>query len=253
MPAKIILLDIETAPGVGYVWGKYDQNVIAFQRHSYMLSYAWKYFDEPEVFGKSLKDYPSFKKDHAYDGDLISDLWKVFDEADIIIAHNGDAFDVRFSNSRFAVHNLLPPSTYKTVDTLKIARKHFRFESNKLTDLGQHLELGGKIDSGGFNTWLGCMQGDVNAFNRLLDYNIEDVFLLERVYRKIRGWAPNHPNVALYDKTDHLCPTCGSSNVQRRGFQRLVSQVKQRWACQEETCGRWFATKVLKKSELSDD
>lgn len=251
MPAKIVLVDIETAPNLGYVWGKYDQNVIAFQRHSYLLSFAWKVFDEPEIYVRGLDDYSSFKKDHAYDGDLVNDLWKVFDEADILVAHNGDAFDIRFANSRFAIHNLLPPSTYKTVDTLKIARKHFRFESNKLDDLSQHLELGGKLDSGGFGTWLGCMQGDRDAFARLKDYNGQDVNVLERVYRKIRGWAVNHPNVALYDKTAHLCPTCGSSHVQRRGFARLKSQIRQRWACQD--CGHWYQGAIIKKSELADD
>lgn len=253
MPAKIILLDIETAPSLGYVWGKYDQNVIAFERHSFMLAYSWKVFDEPEIFTRRLCDYKEYNKDHAYDGDLVSDLWKVFDEADIIIAHNGDAFDIRVSNSRFAVHNLPPPSTYKTVDTLKIARKYFRFESNKLDDLAQHLELGEKGESGGFATWHGCMSGDINAWDKMGAYNAQDVVVLERVYRKIRGWAPNHPNIALYDKTDHLCPTCGGSNIQRRGFYRAKARVYQRFACQNVECGHWWHGPQIKKSELDNE
>jgi DNA polymerase elongation subunit (family B) len=244
VPAKIILVDIETAPGLGLVWGKYDQNVIAFKRHGYMLSYAWKEYGQPEVYCKSIADYPEFNQDHYDDGPLVHGLWEVFDDADILVGHNGDAFDIKFANARFAVHNLNPPSTYKTVDTLKIARKHFRFESNKLTDLGQHLGLGVKLDSGGIGTWLGCMDGDVDAFQRLCAYNVQDVVLLENIYNKVRRWATNHPNVNLYDKTDGLCPGCGSKNTQRRGFQHAMQYSYQRLHCQD--CGKWFKGKRVK-------
>ena len=30
-PAKILFLDIETAPSLGWVWGKWQQNVIDFK------------------------------------------------------------------------------------------------------------------------------------------------------------------------------------------------------------------------------
>jgi DNA polymerase elongation subunit (family B) len=239
--AKIILVDIETAPGIGLVWGKYDQNVIAFKQHGYMLSFAYKYFGEPEIYTRTIADYPSFRKNHSYDGDLIGDLWKVFDDADILVGHNGDAFDIKFANARFAVHNLPPPSTYKSVDTLKIARKHFRFESNKLNDLGHHLGCGLKLDSGGIGTWLGCMDGDIDAFERLRRYNTQDVVLLEAVYEKVRRWATNHPNVNLYDKAEGLCPTCGSKHTQRRGLQHAKSWSYQRFQCQD--CGTWFKGK----------
>ena len=42
-----------------------------------------------------------------------------------------------------------PPSPYKTIDTLKIARKYFGFNSSKLDDLGRVLGAGEKVRHGG--------------------------------------------------------------------------------------------------------
>jgi hypothetical protein len=43
------------------------------------------------------------------------------DEADIICAHNGDAFDIKKINSRLITNGFKPPSPFKTIDTLKAA------------------------------------------------------------------------------------------------------------------------------------
>ena len=72
----------------------------------------------------------------------------MFDEADVVIAHNGDKFDMRKANARFGHYE--PPMPVQQVDTLKVARKYFKFESNKLGDLGEHLGLGNKEVTGGF-------------------------------------------------------------------------------------------------------
>jgi len=58
---------------------------------------------------------------------IVNSLWKLFDEADIIIAHNGGNFDIPNMNTRFIVNKLPPPSAYQMIDTLKVARKGFGF------------------------------------------------------------------------------------------------------------------------------
>jgi hypothetical protein len=244
LKAKIVLLDIETAPNLSYTWGKWDQNVIAFEREWYMLTYAWKYLDDPHVTVKGLIDYPEYDDDPENDGPLIRDLWHVYDDADIVIAHNGDAFDIKKSNARFVVHNLPPPSGFKTVDTLKAAKKTFKFESNKLDDLGQHLELGQKLQHGGFGTWLGCMRKDPESWALMKEYNVQDVLLLEKVYTKLKPWMPNHPNLNLYTAEKDNCPTCSSSNVEKRGFAYAKTRAYQRWHC--KGCGAWYQGKLIK-------
>lgn len=249
MSAKILLLDIETAPSLGYVWGKWDQNVIAFEQDWYILSFAYKWLDGTSVTVHALPDYKGYSsRKPADDGRLIADLWAVLDAADIVVAHNGDSFDIKKSNARFLTHGLPPPSTYKTVDTLKIARKHFKFDSNKLNDLGGYLGVGNKLPHIGFAIWRGCMSGDLHSWEVMKQYNAQDVVLLENIYLKLRPWA-NHPDVSMYgDPTDKpTCPNCGGHHVQRRGTAVARTRKYQRMNCQ--SCGSWFQGELLKDTK----
>src|SRR6267154_4477293 len=146
----ITLLDIETAPTLGYVWGMWEQNVIAVKEDWCILSFAAKALgsDRPEVF--ALPDYNGYKRDKQNDKKLIADLWRVLDKSDIIISHNGDKFDIKKSNARFIYHGFSPPTPYKNIDTLKIARKHFKFDSNRLDSLAEYLGIGRKLPHEGF-------------------------------------------------------------------------------------------------------
>ncbi len=235
-PAKIVFVDIETAPSLGWVWGKWEQNVIDFKKDWYMLSFAYKWADSGKVVKRGLIDYPDFANDKENDKALVEDLWAVFDQADIIIGHNGDSFDIRKSNSRFLTHGLNPPSPYKTVDTLKIARRAFKFDSNKLDDLGRYLGIGRKMPHTGFNLWKGCMDGDAKSWDVMKKYNGHDVELLEKVYYAVRAWAPVHPNVNKGQL--EACPKCGSNKTQRRGFSYTLLRKKQRFQCLG--CSGWF-------------
>lgn len=234
-PAKILYIDIETAPSLGWVWQKYETNVIDFKKDWYILSFAYKWADERKVQVKCLADYPDYKKDVENDKALVDDLWKVLDRADIVIGHNGDSFDLPKINTRFLTHKLKPPTPYKTVDTLKIARKVFRFDSNKLDDLGRYLGVGRKLPTTGFHLWRGCMTGDLKSWKMMCRYNAHDVELLEKVYLLIRAWHPTHPNV---NQGEFACPKCASFKVQKRGYAYTALRRKQRFQCQN--CAGWF-------------
>jgi hypothetical protein len=231
------LFDIETAPNLGYVWGMWEQNVIDFSKHWYMLSFAYKWLGEKKIHTHALPDYSThYKRDGECDAKLAADLWKVFDEADVVIAHNGDRFDIRKANARFVTHGLAPPSPYKSVDTLKLARKHFKFDSNKLDDLGGYLGVGRKLPHTGKHLWLNCMRGDEKSWRLMRRYNAHDVALLENIYLKLRPWATIHPNLTHYSRRPG-CPTCQSENTQRRG--RVVTRTGYRNRFQCMDCGAW--------------
>lgn len=234
-PAKILFLDIETAPSLGWVWGKWQQNVIDFKTDWYMLSFAYKWAHENQVHVLGLNDFKSYKRDTENDKQLLKALWKLLDEADIVIAHNGDSFDLPKINTRMLTHKMRPPTPYKTVDTLRIAKKAFAFDSNKLDDLGRYLGVGRKLPHTGFHLWRGCMNGDTGSWDLMKQYNAHDVELLEQVYYIMRPWDKNHPNV---NKGQQACPKCGSYNVQRRGFSYTLLRKKQRFQC--SNCAGWF-------------
>lgn len=244
MKPKVLFFDCENAPNLGYVWGKWEQNVIAYEKNWYFLSFAYKWQGSRAIQCVALPDFPAFDKNKENDRYLVERLWAILDEADVVIAHNGDRFDLRKANARFVAHGLRPPSPYKTVDTLKVARRYFQFDSNKLDDLGQYLGVGRKLPHTGKHLWFGCMSGDTKSWATMRRYNSQDVALLERVYLKLRPWASTHPNLNHISRLSG-CPTCQSSNVQFRGFNHTKTGKRQRMQCKD--CGTWSATGDLIK------
>jgi hypothetical protein len=241
---KVLLFDIETAPNLAYVWDKYEQDVIAFKKERYMLSFSYKWLGDAKIHAYSLPMFKGYKKNPEDDKELVRKLHQLFEDADIIVAHNGDNFDIKMANAAFARHGLTPPAPYKTVDTLKVARAKFRFNSNKLDDIGSLLGLGRKHDTGGFKLWLGCLAGLNSAWKKMVDYNKQDVVLLEKVYLKLRPWMTNHPNMNLDDGKAPACPVCKSTEVIRRGFAYTSVSRRQRYCCAD--CGKWSVGKIQK-------
>lgn len=242
---RILLLDIETAPMLGWTWGMYEQNVIDLQTSWYILCFSAKWLDARSVKSYALPDYPAWKKDKEDDSALVKDLHGLLEQADIVIAHNGDRFDIKKINARIIYHKLPPPSQFKTIDTLKVAKRHFAFASNRLNDLGKYLGEGKKLPHTGFHLWKGCMSGDEKSWRLMRRYCDQDIRLLERVYLRLRPWAANHPDLSIYNEGDG-CPKCQADAMQRRGFLAAKGGVKQRFQCQ--SCGGWQSGKLIKRS-----
>lgn len=233
---KILFFDIETSPSLGYVWGKWEQDVIAVKEHWGLLCFSAKWIGQKtKVY--SLRTYKTEEK-------LVKELWKLFDEADIIIAHNGIQFDTKKSNALFLRHGLVPPSPYKQIDTKVVAKKYFRFDSNKLDDLGDFLNIGRKIQTGGFDLWLGCMKNDKKSWLKMEKYNIQDTDLLEKVYIKLLPYIENHPNLGILQGRKDNCPNCGSDHIQSRGYGINLKTKYRRLTCME--CGSWFKGENIK-------
>lgn len=243
---KILFLDIETSPLLGWVWGKWQQDIIQFNKEWFILCFAAKWLDTSNMITRSLPNYLLYKKDTENDKELVKDLWKLLDEADMVIAHNGDKFDLKKINSRFVFHGLLPPSPYKSIDTLKMARRYFGFTSNKLGDLGKTLSIKeGKLDTGGFDLWLKCLAGDLIAWKKMTQYNKRDVELLEQVYLRLKPWDTRHPNLGVNNE-ERICSRCGSSRLQSRGLYISKTLVYNRFWC--ATCGGWMRSYNRAKS-----
>ncbi len=240
---RILFVDIETAPIKGYTWELFDTNVMHVEQPTFMLSYAYKWADKKTVWTAALCDYPGYKKDLSNDAALVTGLHELMASADIIIAHNGDSFDIKKSNARFIVHGLPPLPPFKTVDTLKVARRYFRFDSNKLDNIGRYLQVGRKMPHTGKDLWLGCMAGDPKSWATMRRYNAQDVRLLEAVYLKLKSWHTGHPDLRAYTGRTG-CPTCQSQHVQCRGVNTNKTRQTQRMHCL--SCRRWYQGPVIK-------
>lgn len=228
---KILFFDIETSPNISYSWfGQYEVNIIEHIEEGYIMSFAYKFLGDKGVRSYSLDDFKGNKKK------LVDKLWEVMNDSDIIVAHNGKAFDIKWANRAFIKYGLTPPSPYKVVDTLTEARSRFKFNSNRLNDLGKYLGLGEKFETGGFPLWKKCMAGDKKAYKKMVKYNKQDVVLLEKVYLKLRPFM-NHPKINIgYEE----CEKCGSKNIVKNGYHTLVGGFrKDQYQCKD--CGHWFS------------
>lgn len=235
MKQRILLIDIETFPILGYVWQVFDANVLRVEQPTTICAFSAKWLDGKQVT-KALPDYPNYKAGGRDDSHLMQDLWALLDEADIVVAHNGNRFDIKKINSRFLVHGLTPPSPYRTVDTLLEARRVAAYDSNRLNELGKILELGEKMKTGGADLWFNCLAGDMKSWRHMKRYNAQDVVLLEKLYKRLLPWMRMHPNVAT-GLGPNVCPTCGSYELQARGTARNKTTAYPRFQCQG--CGAW--------------
>lgn len=190
---KTLLLDLETAPTVGYSWGgrKFEVNIIEYIEEGNIISFAWKWLGDKEVQCKTNRLY---SRDYKVNNRLTSELHKLYSKADYVIGHNLFAFDDKVANTDILLNHLAPPPRHRVIDTLKIARANFRFNSNKLDDLARRLGIGRKLPHTGFDMWKGCMANDIDSWKLMEKYNKHDIFLLEEVWKRFEPWH-NRPRL----------------------------------------------------------
>jgi isocitrate dehydrogenase kinase/phosphatase len=235
---KILILDVETAPILAAVWKLWDNSVglNMIQEDWFIMSFAAKWMGSDDVI------YRDCRKSYEDDRQLLVELHMLLSEADFVVAHNGDKFDIKKINARLIMNGFPPPAPYKTIDTLKIAKKHFAFTSNKLEYLTGELCEDKKLSHGkfpGYNLWRECLLGNKEAWEEMKEYNIMDVISLEELYIKLRPWYSVHPLVFTPEEPeDYICPKCGGTHVQKRGSYVSKTGIKyQRFQCQ--SCFGW--------------
>lgn len=239
---KILLWDIETSPIISYTWGLFDQNIGLNQIKDdwSILSFAAKWLDKTKVMYADV----SKQKNKRDDKTVVKKIWKLLDEADIVVTQNGRKFDSKKANARFIKHRLPPPSPYRHIDTLVLAKKSFAFTSNKLEFMTGFLVPTAKKDSHkefpGFELWKECLAGNPKAWKAMKEYNIRDVIALESLYKILAPWGTG-VDFSVHSNEDHPICNCGSDNLQCRGYNHTNSGRFQRFQCQD--CGAWSSSK----------
>jgi len=214
------------------VWGLWENNVSHenILEETNILCACWKELGKAEI--RDLSVDPSKPRD---DKGICRILRNVLAEADVIVAHNGDDFDLRVLNARLIYHGLAPLPQITTIDTKKVAKSKFRFVSNRLDYLGAYLGLGRKKKTE-FKLWLDVLNGSREALNYMVRYCKQDIKLLEKVYLKLRPFMTNHPNQRLYNLKSN-CPICGKGPLISQGYRYTRTTVRQRYQC--KACGGW--------------
>ena len=227
---KILLTDIETSPNQVFVWGLWNQNVSTNQiiDSSKTLCYAAKWLGAKEIYFDSLHQSSNKK--------MLKGIHKLMDEADAIVTYNGIRFDIPTLSKEYLLEGMRPPSPAKQIDLLRVCRSRFRFPSNRLDYVANALGLGKKHKTD-FTLWVDCMNNDPVAWGKMERYNKQDVKLLEKVYNRVLPWIKGHPNASIFE--DYcVCPNCGGSKYQRRGW--AITQTAKYIRLQCKLCGSWF-------------
>ena len=210
---RVLYYDIETTLAKSYHFNYWKTNIGVKQmiEPSHMLSHAWCWGEDGEVFSSILTQKEALDKD---DERIVLEAWTLFDKADIIVAHNGKRFDVGKCNGYFLKYGLPKPSPFKVIDTLEIAKKNFNLPFKSLEYLAKFLNVELKLDAGGLETWIGCERGDQEALDTMAEYNRGDIITLREIHKRLKGWDNNGVNIALYnDEHDSVCTHCGSDDV----------------------------------------
>lgn len=232
---NILLFDIETSPEMAHVWQLWKQNISLNQiiENGKILCFAAKWLGKEH-------DPVFFSSFHHGDEEMLRQMHKLFDEADAIVTYNGKKFDIPICNREFLIHNMLPPNPSHQIDLYESVKGRFRFVSNKLEYIAKRLGVGQKGKHIGHELWVQCMANNKEAWEMMKEYNIQDVVLLEKVYKKMLPWIKSHPNHALYtDFSDGeprpVCPNCGSQHVVKKGIETTLTLSYQRYRC--GSCG----------------
>lgn len=208
---KVLFLDIETAPVLAYVWGVGKQYVShkMILHPTTMLSWAAKWLGDDKIYYEDV----SGQKDLRDDKKIVSNLWKLLDEADVVVGHNVEWFDVKKTNSRIILNDLKPPSSFRTIDTYKIASSKFAFDNNKLVSLAKFLKVPHQkyahAEFAGEELWVECLAGNPKAWKEMQKYNPLDVLVLEDVYHRLIPWDKKINFNVFHDSLEAVC-SCGS-------------------------------------------
>lgn len=209
--SKILIYDIETSYNIVSSWRVgYNVNLphhsVIKERAIICVSYKW--LGEDQVYNLTWDK----NQDDKF---LLEQFIEVLNEADLLVAHNGDRFDLKWIKTRALKHGLSMLIDYKQFDTLKVAKKKFYFNSNKLDYISEFLGFGNKIKTEPELWDRIILEKDPEAMKEMLAYCDEDVNLLEKVYKKLMYWeTPKFHKGVLDGKTKQSSPITGGYNLE---------------------------------------
>ncbi len=234
---KRLFFDIETSYNVvsswrvGYKINIGPENII---KERAIICICWKWQGESKIH--------SLEWNKGCDKDMLTKFIDIMNQADEVVGQNSDRFDIKWIRTRCIYHGIPMLPDYQSLDTLKLAKAGFNFNSNKLDYMGKFLGVGQKVDTGGFKLWQDIIVDNCpKAMKKMVNYCKGDITLLENVYDKLNLYskAKTHVGVVLgEDKCS--CPNCGSDKKHVRGDRTTaLGTVYKRFQCRN--CFKYYS------------
>lgn len=238
---KILSFDLEVSPAVGWFYPPtYETGILKVEERQKLMSFAFQWVGEKRITSVCLQDFSDYADDPRDDRQLVEALHEQMSRADILLGQNSDNFDIKMANYFFIRNDLDPIPPTKSIDTKKIAKRYFRFNNNKLDNLGEELGIGGKTEITHADLWYKCfVEGDEKSWKLLRKYNENDVRITTEIYLKMRGFMRTHPNLARLSGDFDSCPGCGGFNYRIRAYRYTNVSRYHQYSCND--CGIYFS------------
>lgn len=230
-----LYFDIEVSPNIGMFWEAGFKKSIGHEniiKERAIICICYKWEDDKEV--QSLH-WDSKQSDKT----LLEKFIKIANQADELVAHNGDRFDLSWIRTRCLYHRIPMFPNYITIDTLKISRSKFKFNSNKLDYIAKFLGVGAKIKTE-FSLWSNILlHKDKAAMEKMIKYCKMDVLVLEKVHKELNLHIPAKSHYGVIFKQDRgSCPECGADELMISKRIVLASGIKKiQYVC--KICGKY--------------
>lgn len=239
---SVLVFDLETAPGEAYMFSPKMRYIPHYMvKHLpfvTMWSAAWLHG------GKVMSDCATPSEINMRDDSrVVQSMADLMREADIVLAHNGDNFDVPWIRGRCWINDLEPLGPIASIDTKKLSARDFAMPHNNLDALIQ-AKLGTSKIKTDFSWWKDIIElqdeAKEKALRRMLRYCKKDTKELRDLFKTMIPHVHRLPR--LVDSTDaYICPTCGSDKIQKRGKKRTKAYTYQQFYCNH--CRRYSSEK----------
>ena len=211
-PPNVLVFDIEQSKALMrlYDTGKQYVSWKSIEKGKYVTGWAAKWLFDNKMMSMFVTPKEAKKRDERR---VVKGIHSLLNKADVVIAHNGDGFDLKELAPRFVKYGLQPCNRYTTVDTLKKSRQIFRIPSHSLAYLLKYFGLENqKMKRGDTDA---AEDGDAKALKEDEKYCRQDVAGLEELYLLMRPHMKTHPSLSYYldmfqplSKGDKRCPRC---------------------------------------------
>ncbi len=246
---KVLIFDIETLPGEVYAFSPKIRFAAysTWKRYPFMAQWSAAWLGGGPVMSDSVTPQEVVDRDDSRVVQSAADLLR---EADIVLAHNGDSFDIPWIRGRVWIHDQEPLGPIASIDTRKLSSRDFNFPHNNLDALISE-KLGRRKIKTDFSWWSSIIEtaeaGDFEAcqrhLNKMLRYCKKDTKDLRDLFESMVPHVSRLPR--LVDTTESMfCPYCGSDSLQKRGTRkkRTGAHTYQQYQC--NNCKRYSSEKT---------
>ena len=224
---KRLFFDIETSPNVGLFWSTGNrihlspENILK-ERKIICIGYQWQDKQPQSLQWTAKQD----------DAPMLRRFAPILEQADEVVAHNGNGFDLKWVRTRCSVHGISLAPHIPSYDTLLKMRERFRLNSNTLAYAAQYFGLPYKTKTD-FQLWKDVIAGNKVALQAMVAYCKQDVTVLVALYQKLQEYTlPNVHHGVIAGQAKHSCPQCSRTVVSYlRSYSTAAGSVKHKMKC----------------------